>query len=262
MPKHKSKRGNSMQSGQRPITLKFRFLQTYTTVVSASSQYNDVLAVAGGAFSSGRLAEMASMFSMFRWRKIRGRFLGAGTATEYGAVGFMKGGANGQDLTTIAEVSELDYYAMAYQNQRNPVTIDIPRSALRGPLDWYDVDQSASIAGGVGTLFVCTHAGGAATADTLQVLWELDLEVCGMVEPSVALARLEDWGMLRPQHSLQSQLVKHMSIACTHGLTPKVTPPRLIRVSESQQDEKGARTPISPTYSVVDESTRARRFLR
>jgi hypothetical protein len=164
------------------------FSQIYTTAVSGNSQLQDTMTLVGGIWTSDRMSVLAGIFAQFRLHSVKATFLRGAASGEQGAMGFFRGSTNSQNLTTLLEVSELDRFAVALDGQTRPVSLMLSRAELVGPLQWYDCDQT-SAAQSPGGIFVCTHTGGVATADTLYVRWEVDVEFVGAMESSVGVTK-------------------------------------------------------------------------
>ncbi len=176
------------RSGRLPhFRSKISFNQRYTTIVSGSSQYKNPAVLNGGVWSCPRIDSLAGIFSKWRLHGVEARFLRGTSSGEMGVVAFMQSDANTQDATTLDELSMLDGFAQAYDNQTVPALLRLSAAQCRGSQLWYDCDQ-ASQPEVPGLFFIATHTGGVATADTLMVHWTLDIEFAGQVEPGLGLA--------------------------------------------------------------------------
>ncbi len=173
----------------RISTLYIRFLGTYTTVISGSTQFGQGLHPLN--FGT-RAVEFCDLFEEFRWLSLKCKFLAAYSSATSNPVMSIVGITATENLTaaptTAAQIAQFDTAHSTFLNQTIPVGVNVPLEVLRGHQDWYSANNGGDnpavyFAAGM------SISTGLAVAGAIQIMWEGVLEFKGASDPSVSVQR-------------------------------------------------------------------------
>ncbi len=166
-----------------------RFLGTYTTVISGSTQFSQTL----HPLNLGtRAVEFCDLFEEYRWKKVKFSYNATYSSATSNPVMTMFGITASENLTaaptTAAQIAQYDTAHATFLNQTVPVHGRVPPEVLRGHQDWYSAN-SGTDAPAIWTIAGMSISTGLAVAGTVQILWECEIEFKGNSDPSVSVSR-------------------------------------------------------------------------
>jgi hypothetical protein len=187
--KNKGKNLNGNPVDGQITTAYIRYLGTYTTVITGSTQLGSTLHPLN---MGARAVELCDLFEEFRWLEVKASFL-AGWGTVSGApVMTALGITSSENLTaaptTALQVVQFDTAHITFLNQTMPVQLKCPQSVLRGQQAWYSAND-ATDEPAVFFISSISTSTGLAVAGTVQVLWEARVQFKGNSDPSVSVSR-------------------------------------------------------------------------
>ncbi len=173
----------------RVSTLFIRFLGTYTTVISGSTQFSQTL----HPLNLGtRAVEFCDLFEEFRWMDVKFSYNATYSSATSNPVMTMFGITASENLTaaptTAAQIAQYDTAHATFLNQTVPVHGRVPKEVLRGHQDWYSANNGSD-APAIWSAAGMSISTGLAVAGTLQILWECRVQFKGSSDPSVSVSR-------------------------------------------------------------------------
>lgn len=190
MPRRNRNRRRGGATSGYPVqeTMTGDVIDSYTTVVSGTSQFTLNLSTAN--FGS-RVAALSDLYRLYRFVRLEAHFL-----PLTGAAGVIVAFASG--LLTAAptlaqEVSQFDCVAIALPESTIPTKLVLSRAELAGIAPWYQTQGSAAepLLDTQGQIVVTTFGSTAlATASVALVHWRFTLEFAERLPATVTISRL------------------------------------------------------------------------
>ncbi len=190
MPSRRKSGGmNGSPVDGRTTTVPIRFLGTYTTVITGSTQFSQTL----HPLNLGtRAVEFCDLFEEYRWLDMKVSYLATYSSATSNPVMSMFGITASENLsaapTTAQQVAQYDTAHASYLNQTIPNHIKIPLEILRGHQDWYSANNGTD-APAIWSVSGMSISTGLAVAGTIQMVWEGRIQFKGASDPSVSISR-------------------------------------------------------------------------
>jgi hypothetical protein len=202
MPK-KGKRGSNGSPVDGRVTTTFiRFLGTYTTVITGSTQFGQTLHPLN---MGARAVEFCDLFEEYRWLEVKASFNATYSSLTSNPVMSILGATASENLTaaptTASQIAQFDTAHVTFLNQTIPVRIRLAKELLRGHQPWYSANNGSD-APAVWFTAGMSISTGLAVAGTIQVLWECKIQYKGNSDPSVSVQRrlLRDHSVVPPDY--------------------------------------------------------------
>ncbi len=190
MGKGRSGKGKNGSPVDGRVTTTFiRFLGTYTTVISGSTQFSQTLHPLN--FGT-RAVEFCDLFEEFRWLDVKFSYNATYSSATTNPVMTIWGITASENFsaapTTAAQIAQYDTAHATFLNQTVPVTGHVPREVLRGHQDWYSANNGTD-APAIWSIAGMSISTGLAVAGTVQIMWEAKIQYKGASDPSVSVSR-------------------------------------------------------------------------
>lgn len=189
MPKRARKNLNGSPVDGRTTTVFVRYLGTYTTVISGSTQFGQTIHPLN---FGARAVEFCDLFEEYRLLDVKASFNATYSSATSNPVMSILGATPTENLTAAptlaAQLAQFDTSHCTFLNQTMPVRVKLPKELLRGHQDWYSANNGTD-APAVWFGSGMSISTGLAVAGTLQVLWEMKIQFKGNSDPSVSISR-------------------------------------------------------------------------
>jgi hypothetical protein len=173
----------------RMTTAYIRFLGTYTTVITGSTQFSQTLHPLN---LGSRAVEFCDLFEEFRFLEVKLSFNATYSSVSGNPVMTMFGITASENLTaaptTAQQVAQYDTAHATFLNQTTPVRIRMPKEVLRGHQAFYSANNGSD-APAIWSVSGMSISTGLAVAGTFQCLWECKVQFKGNSDPSVSISR-------------------------------------------------------------------------